>query len=213
LRTCDLGVRRIPGGLTCPRDLKAQHALLLRWGMEGDLLSKPIVLVMSFRQHTVCRSFRRVARPHMSKNEHIKCYWRQFADPVADIAILGRPDTQVLLDQAKAYDDFIDSHETITITTAAMEGRAWIFALDGHRFRCTVEHRGRLLWTATDEPVTEEMSGSPILSNDGTAIGVVSVSSESGNIPRMHTGPDANLAAHLPAWFLQEIDRPPALAR
>lgn len=137
----------------------------------------------------------------------------QFADPVADIAILGRPDTQALLDHAKAYDDFIDSHETLTITTAAMEGRAWMFALDGHRFRCTVEHRGRLLWTATDEPVTEEMSGSPILSNDGTAIGVVSVSSESGNIPRMHTGPDANLAAHLPAWFLQEIDRPPALAR
>jgi hypothetical protein len=46
------------------------------------------------------------------------------------------------------------------------------------------------------------MSGSPILISDGRAVGVIGTSG--GGMLKVHTegGPQARLAAHLPAWLL-----------
>src|SRR5262249_33780272 len=46
-----------------------------------------------------------------------------FADPVADIAVLGQPDNQDLSDEADAYDQLVESMETLAIGNAPAEGR------------------------------------------------------------------------------------------
>jgi len=50
------------------------------------------------------------------------------------------------------------------------------------------------------------MSGSPILTDDRVAVGVVSLSSGS-DMGKLHTegGPQARLMAHLPGWLLKEL--------
>jgi len=46
-----------------------------------------------------------------------------FADPVTDIAVLGQPDIQTLFDEADAYDQLVESMETLAIGNAPAEGR------------------------------------------------------------------------------------------
>jgi hypothetical protein len=61
---------------------------------------------------------------------------------------------------------------------------------------------GGLLWiTDAGKGIVGGMSGSPILAEDGSAIGVVSVGGE------LHTGggPNPHLAYHLPARYLPRL--------
>jgi len=50
------------------------------------------------------------------------------------------------------------------------------------------------------------MSGSPILADNGSAIGIVCTScSVAGSAASTEGGPNPRLASHLPGWLLQEI--------
>ena len=51
--------------------------------------------------------------------------WAQclFADPVADIAMLGSPDEQRLSEQANAFDDLISASKPLLIGNAPKQGR------------------------------------------------------------------------------------------
>ena len=78
-------------------------------------------------------------------------------------------------------------------------GPARLLSLDGRRsFSCTVRHFGGPLWiTHAAEGIRSEMSGSPIVTEIGTAIGVVCTAAAP-----WEGGPNPRLSHNLPGWLL-----------
>jgi Trypsin-like peptidase domain len=124
----------------------------------------------------------------------------RFVDPIADIAVLGAPDN---LDA--------DDYKALTGTATALPfgdpvrhpvnfwAPARVLSLDGRWFSCTIRHFGGPLWiTHAAERVHTGMSGSPIVAEAGTAIGVVCTTTS----PR-EGGPHARLSENLPGWLLR----------
>jgi Trypsin-like peptidase domain len=122
--------------------------------------------------------------------------WAQclFVDPVADIAVLGSPDSQDLSDKADAYDCLLEGMETLIVADAPAQGEellkfgdhqvknltpgkgsAFVLSLEGRWLEGRVERRGNRLAFEPEEFFKCGMSGSPIISAIGEAIGVVSV--------------------------------------
>jgi hypothetical protein len=123
-----------------------------------------------------------------------------FADPVADIAVLGEPDGQALYAEHEAYYELMPDtplaiadtppdYKPIMIKTfegeiveakhhrESLTTEAWLLSLDGRWFSCEVEQRsdGPLWIINAAEPIVGGMSGSPILSKGGAAIGVACI--------------------------------------
>jgi hypothetical protein len=90
---------------------------------------------------------------------------------------------------------------------APEQARAWMLSLDGQWFECearrTRNPRASLWVENAVVKIAGGMSGSPILDDDGAAIGVVCLSTTYEE----HTGggPNPRLAAHLPAWLASEV--------
>lgn len=128
-----------------------------------------------------------------------ECY---FCDPVADIAVLGPPGD---MDLTGAYNTFMGTRSALTIgclppkTFAELEG--WLFARDGAWFRCKVEyHKDGGLWLRDAERrIVGDMSGSPVLAKNGSAVGLVSTANSHGT----ESGPNPRLGCHLPGWLLR----------
>ena len=129
-----------------------------------------------------------------------------FADPVGDIAVLGSPDGQELWDAARGYEALTDEMPTCRIGDAPRKGRAWLLSLATHWHPCVVKHIDGPLWIeeATDG-IHGGMSGSPIIADDGTAIGIVCIGSSIGDAPQISGGPNPRLLHHLPGWLLQKV--------
>ncbi len=114
-----------------------------------------------------------------------------FVDPIGDIAVLGRPDSQALHHEAEAYEEMTDAGLSLPMAPETPEeSDVWLLSLDGKWFQDEATHSGGPLWLR-DAWVSEGMSGSPILNHDGAAIGVV-VTTE---------GPHPRLGFNLPAWL------------
>jgi hypothetical protein len=76
------------------------------------------------------------------------------------------------------------------------EGSGWLISLRGRWFRCDVTAHNRALTISNPEQrIAGGMSGSPILTDEGRAIGVVT----------LDTGPDPFLVRSLPGWALDEL--------
>jgi Trypsin-like peptidase domain len=129
-----------------------------------------------------------------------------FADHVADLAILGPPDNQELGEQSDAYNAFVEPIKPITIADTAKgrafekQGRSWLLSLDLQWYSApySVFGDGPLCWELGTK--TEGgMSGSPIINDDGAAIGVLTLSAPSN--PR--------LVRDLPGWLLRIAGFPP----
>jgi hypothetical protein len=125
----------------------------------------------------------------------------RFVDPIADIAVLGSPD-------APDADDYKALMATATVLPIGDRVRhpvnfwapARLLSLDGRWFSCTIRHFGGPLWiTHAAERVHGGMSGSPIVAEAGTAIGVVCTITT----PR-DGGPNPRLSDSLPGWLLQD---------
>src|SRR5271169_434219 len=126
----------------------------------------------------------------------------RFVDPIADIAVLGSPDNPHA-DEYKAL--------TATATALSIGGSlrnpvnfwvpARVLSVDGHRwFSCTIRHFGGPLWiTHAAERVHGGMAGSPIVTEIGTAIGVVCTAAAP-----WEGGPNARLSDNLPGWLLRD---------
>jgi len=126
----------------------------------------------------------------------------RFVDPIADIAVLGSPD-----------DPHVDEYKTLmgTATALSIGGSLrhpvnfWIparlLSLDCRRwFSCTVRHFGGPLWiTHAVEGIRSEMSGSPIVTEIGTVIGVVCTAAAP-----WEGGPNPRLTHSLPGWLLRD---------
>jgi hypothetical protein len=125
----------------------------------------------------------------------------RFVDPIADIAVLSEPDAQELSDENDAYHRLTDDRPTLPIGKATREPTpAWLFTLSGQWVTCTVKlsrfGNALSLDGATKEATWPGTSGSPIISSDGRALGIISC----GEANQLALNP--TLAGCLPPWLL-----------
>jgi hypothetical protein len=127
-----------------------------------------------------------------------------FADPIADIAVLGAPDNQELSGEAAAFEALVEGVTPLAIGEAPEKGSAWLLSLDGQWFGCTAEYLndGPLYICNTAQPIAGGMSGSPVVLNDGTAIGGVSLGTED-RCEDQYGCSNPRLARDLPGWVLR----------
>jgi hypothetical protein len=113
-----------------------------------------------------------------------------------------------LPDQYEAYENLVENVDPLTIADAPRQGPAWLLSLDNRWTRCTVRHLGGSLWIsdATDG-ILAGMSGSPLLADDGSAIGVVCTSAGTSGLDQPHTkgGPNPRLMGNLPGWCIRSL--------
>jgi hypothetical protein len=149
-----------------------------------------------------------------------------FADPIADLAVLGQPDIQELGNQWEAYQALVHDVKPFPIgrlrlrrpRTRLSSGDVypvlpqakcpgWILSLDGQWLCCEVQaDASRLMLGAGSGNIGGGMSGSPIVMDDGSAIGVVTIGTlrADGNPDDIHIGPSPFLSRNLPSWLLAE---------
>jgi hypothetical protein len=135
-----------------------------------------------------------------------------FVDPIGDIAVLGPPDDQELSEKHDGYRTLMAASAVLPISDPPENGRAWLLSLDGRWFRCNVKHSGGPLCIADAvEGIVGGMSGSPIVADDGSAIGVVCTAGGiNGDEAPTEGGPNPRLVYHLPARFLCPARDPPS---
>lgn len=138
-----------------------------------------------------------------------------FVDPVADIAVLGGPDSQAFYDEACAFDELVDDVPALTIA-AANDGQAWMLSLKGVWSPCALHVPGAKHWAAGIDVkgympgIAAGMSGSPILSPTGEAVGVICNGSPKG-LPDLDAPPPPDgynnpcLIMTLPARLLNRM--------
>jgi Trypsin-like peptidase domain len=145
------------------------------------------------------RTYAKLLGPLGSRQQKV---WAEclFVDPVADIAVLGTPDTQELPDEADAYDKLV-AHRPFVVGDVLVPGEkepVRLLSLDERWFDCTATHVGGPFYIEdAAECIVGGMSGSPIINSKDEAIGVVCCK-----------GPDPRLATHLPGWLLHELGDP-----
>jgi len=135
------------------------------------------------------------------------------ADPVAVLAVLANPDNQAHSKEADVYEAFTENRPPLRlgkipdmwVTTsfgvrvpAEQRTRGWLLTQAGRWAECLVKCRGERLWIENPAaPIKGGMSGSPILNDEGAAIGIVC------------TGPgvaNPRLTHDLPAGLLRKIE-------
>jgi hypothetical protein len=129
-----------------------------------------------------------------------------FVDPVADVAVLGPPLCADVYEEIRTYRDLMERVEPLSITDPPEKSKAHLLSLEGQWFKCDVENFGGRLWLShAAEFIVGGMSGSPIVADDGSAIGVMCTSS--GGLNEKHTdgGPNPSLVGNLPGWLLREL--------
>ena len=155
-----------------------------------------------------------------------------FVDPVADIAVLGSPDDQALGEQAEAYEALVAAAIPLAIAEPSsqptvqevarlaeleklgvrgqgpwvrLECVALLLSLSNEWFPCKVEHspNGMLAIRDATAGIAGGMSGSPIIVEDGTAIGIVCLGD--GVDRPTEGGPNPRLMGNLPGWFLNKL--------
>jgi hypothetical protein len=129
----------------------------------------------------------------------------EFVDPVADIAVLGRPDYQSPGDVADAFDALTETAPVVQIGEAR-NGDGYVLSLEGHWISTKLE---KDFWgnSLQIDPTEEGMSGSPILNVAGQAVGVVVIGAEirskSGVRTNQRCGPQPILVNDLPGRILR----------
>jgi hypothetical protein len=151
-----------------------------------------------------------------------------FADPVADIAVLGPPDSQDFSDQLDAYEELVNNVHGFAIAEppplvpkrmgrSPFALRRWVYfdtpgrararflTLDGRWEKVEVVRHRAALSVKPGHFVASGTSGSPILSLAGTAIGVAVVGTQIGVGENVTYSSDGNpiLVDCLPGWYLR----------
>jgi hypothetical protein len=116
-----------------------------------------------------------------------------FADPVADIVLLGEPDGQSLPDECERYLAFLQQYEVVKIVDGEPDQSVRMRSPSGGWFKARGRHSSKAIYIDNEEQNVEDgMSGSPILSDSG-AVALVST----GGFR------EPALAACLPSWALR----------
>ena len=140
-----------------------------------------------------------------------------FVDTMADIAVLGAPDCQALSDEHDEYEAFLSALPPFDIAAPPPRGRlrmpafdadrppAWrwlgevsfparLMSLEGQWIDCNARRLGGPLGIVPEKLVKSGMSGSPLISATGAAVGIISTSSRA-----------SVLADGLPGWLLRAL--------
>ena len=97
-----------------------------------------------------------------------------FADSIADLAVLGSQSTQALASQAEAYEELMAGLPVLLMVKAPRKSCGFVLNFDGKFQQCVVEHHyGSGSLVLQSDQIEAGMSGSPVLLDNGTAIGVV----------------------------------------
>jgi hypothetical protein len=132
-----------------------------------------------------------------------------FVDPVADIAVLGKPAHDDLIEESENYTAFVEGLDPL-LTLGHVTFVPWfeittqkpiagsVLSLDGEWIACDVYRNERYLWLRNVD-IRGGMSGSPIVV-DGGAVGVIGLGCDA---------PQASLAMHLPVWIVRALTEPP----
>lgn len=122
-----------------------------------------------------------------------------FANPMADVAVIGPPD-----DQSLAYEELLAAAVPLSIAGTRQGALARLFSLDGRWFEGTVMNRaGMLRIDGLAQKIVTGMCGVPILDHNGSAIGVISKGDVDDNGEPSVSSPA--LVDQLPAWLLRAI--------
>ena len=125
---------------------------------------------------------------------------------MGDIAVLSAPDNQILPEQVDAYEVLMDATTPLPVDHSPGDKAAWLLSLDGEWFPCRVHYPGRALWILDAvEGIMAGMSGSPILAENGQAIGVCVAGGGPPSEKPTEGGPNPTLTDDLPGWCLREI--------
>lgn len=127
-----------------------------------------------------------------------------FVDPVADLAILGTPDTQDQCEEAEAFMEVVEAATVLAMGNPISSVPGWLLSLDGRWTPCTLEPRRGLWIREAKEGIENGMSGSPILLNDGSVVGVVSNGTGTGP-EGPGGGPQPRLVNAFPGWMLDAL--------
>jgi hypothetical protein len=129
-----------------------------------------------------------------------------FADPIGDIAVLGPPDNQALSQEWDAYSALTGSTAPLIVADVPNEGTGWMLSLDGQWFKCDVRHEDGPLWIFdAAKDIEGGMSGSPIVDDKCSAIGVLCAAARTSGEKYTEGGPNPRLIYNLPGWLLQEL--------
>jgi hypothetical protein len=107
--------------------------------------------------------------------------------------------------KANAYEALVESATSILISSDLEQNHGWLLSPDGNWFQCAVRCgiNAQLWLSNSEQPIVGGMSGSPIVSDDGKAMGIV-------NLGGTITGPgtrNTSLFRGLPRWLLPAIDK------
>jgi hypothetical protein len=144
----------------------------------------------------------RTYRPLLGQLGEAPSVWAEllFADPIADVAILGPPDAGEMAEQREGYEALVEGRQALWIGDLSEDAPVWLMHLDGSWMECRAARGPRGLGlSGAPKGLVSGMSGSPILSQEGRAVGVFVTS---GGAPgELHTegGPQVRLTTDLPA--------------
>jgi hypothetical protein len=130
-----------------------------------------------------------------------------FVDPVGDLAVLGGPDNQTFFDESEAYEEFAEHRFKLAIGRPTDElTEAWLFSRENQWESCRAGTTHRLTLQIEGAPwmaIAPGTSGSPVVLEDGSAVGAISLG-QSDNPVLVH---------HPPGWLLADLGLiPPCLA-
>lgn len=162
---------------------------------------------------TLERTYNLLAERGQAPSICVECL---FVDPIADVAVLGAPDGQVLPDESEAFEQFVENRPTFRVGGIRRRSRAWLLTLDGQWRECVVDAVGRAGRTVSiiRDATQPGMSGSPIVTDNGRAIGLVSIGSEThrlvgGTLVPSREAEDQHgqpaLIGTLPGWLLADV--------
>jgi hypothetical protein len=117
-----------------------------------------------------------------------------FVDPVADIAVLGEPDGQILPEAWEAYERLVGECGALTVSDSVSDSVLLLY-LDGQWRPCALTASRQAFTIDAVPPIQAGMSGSPIMNVTGHAVGVVVT----------NQGLHPQLVNHLPAWLAREL--------
>jgi hypothetical protein len=150
--------------------------------------------------HPACEAYECLIGPLESDGNHV---WADlfFLDPIADIAVLGALNSSA--GRRKAYWEFVRSRPAMRAGDAKRESKAWLSSPDGNWQSCSVGHKGDGLWISDAvNGIVRGMSGSPIVLDGGSAVGIVNCFEET---EISQNDANARLVMHLPGWLLREL--------
>jgi len=117
-----------------------------------------------------------------------------FVDPVADIAVLGGPDDQVLSDQWDAHQDFVEELPALEVgglSSCHPTIPGLLLGLGGEWGGCEIRYSGvrGCLWIENAvEGIVGGMSGSPIMNTACEVVGVLGTSGGTSDMGRGNDG-------------------------